>query len=61
MATESRERVLAENDRLAGDGMRVLAVARRDFEPSAFDNAPLHALREGGRYFGQGEHSMSPA
>ena len=37
MASESRERVLAENDRLAGDGMRVLAVARRDFEPTAFD------------------------
>ena len=25
------------NDRLAGNGMRVLAVARRDFEPASFD------------------------
>ena len=31
--------VLAENDRLAGDGMRVLAVARRDFDPASFDPA----------------------
>jgi Ca2+-transporting ATPase len=30
-------RVLAENDRLASDGMRVLAVARRDFDPASFD------------------------
>jgi Ca2+-transporting ATPase len=39
MASESRERVVAENDRLAGEGLRVLAVARRDFEPTAFDPA----------------------
>ena len=32
-----RERVLTENDRLAGEGLRVLAVAARDIEPSAFD------------------------
>jgi P-type Ca2+ transporter type 2C len=31
------EQVLAENDRLAGEGLRVLAVARRDFDPAAFD------------------------
>ncbi len=31
------DRVLADNDRLAGDGLRVLAVASRDIEPSAFD------------------------
>ena len=31
--------VLAENDRLAGEGLRVLAVARRDFEPATFDPA----------------------
>ena len=31
--------MLAENDRLAGDGMRVLAVARRDFDPASFDPA----------------------
>ena len=39
MADESRQRVLAENDRLAGEGMRVLAVARRDFDPASFDPA----------------------
>ncbi len=32
-----RERVMAENDRLAGDGLRVLAVASRDFDPATFD------------------------
>ncbi len=32
-----RDKVLAENDRLAGEGLRVLAVASRDIEPSAFD------------------------
>jgi Ca2+-transporting ATPase len=32
-----RERVLEENDRLAGEGLRVLAVAARDIDPSAFD------------------------
>jgi Ca2+-transporting ATPase len=31
------ERVLAENDRLAGEGLRVLAVATRDFDPATFD------------------------
>ena len=30
-------RVLAENDRLAGDGLRVLAVASRDIDPADFD------------------------
>jgi Ca2+-transporting ATPase len=32
-----RDLVLAENDRLAGEGLRVLAVASRDLEPSSFD------------------------
>jgi P-type Ca2+ transporter type 2C len=32
-----RDRVLAENDRLAGEGLRVLAVASRDIDPAAFD------------------------
>ena len=32
-----RERVLAENDRLAAEGLRVLAVARKDFDPATFD------------------------
>ena len=31
------EQVLAENDRLAGEGLRVLAVRRRDFDPASFD------------------------
>ena len=34
---EGRDRVLAENDRLAGEGLRVLAVASRDIDPAAFD------------------------
>jgi P-type Ca2+ transporter type 2C len=41
--TESgRDRVLAENDRLAGEGLRVLAVASRDIDPARFDaDGPL--------------------
>jgi Ca2+-transporting ATPase len=40
-----RERVVEQNDRLASEGMRVLAVARRDFDPAAFDpSADLLAL-----------------
>ena len=35
--TACRDRVLAENDRLAGEGLRVLAVASRDIDPAAFD------------------------
>ena len=31
-----RDRVLAENDRLAGEGLRVLAVASRDIDPAEF-------------------------
>ena len=42
---DAADRVLADNDRLAGDGMRVLAVARRDFDPASFDpSADLLAL-----------------
>jgi Ca2+-transporting ATPase len=33
---EHRDRVMAENDRLAAEGLRVLAVASRDFDPAAF-------------------------
>ena len=33
-AEEGRERVAAENDRLAGEGLRVLAVASRDLDPA---------------------------
>ena len=36
-AAGGREQVLAENDRLAGDGLRVLAVASRDIDPAQFD------------------------
>ena len=36
-AEGSRDRVLAENDRLAGEGLRVLAVAARDLDPADFD------------------------
>jgi P-type Ca2+ transporter type 2C len=36
-AEEYRERVMTENDRLAGEGLRVLAVASRDFDPAGFD------------------------
>jgi P-type Ca2+ transporter type 2C len=32
-----REHFLAENDRLAEEGLRVIATARRDFDPAAFD------------------------
>jgi P-type Ca2+ transporter type 2C len=35
-ADGARDRVLAENDRLAGEGLRVLAVASRDIDPAAF-------------------------
>src|SRR5262245_48729497 len=34
---DGRERVLAENDRIAGEGLRVLALASRDFDPGSFD------------------------
>jgi Ca2+-transporting ATPase len=33
----ARDRVLAENDRIAGEGLRVLAVGSRDFDPASFD------------------------
>jgi Ca2+-transporting ATPase len=36
---DASSQVLAENDRLAGEGLRVLAVARRDFDPASFDPA----------------------
>jgi Ca2+-transporting ATPase len=36
---DGRDRVLGENDRLAGEGLRVLAVASRDIEAAAFDPA----------------------
>ena len=36
-ADGNRDRVLAENDRLAAEGLRVLAVASRDLDPGRFD------------------------
>ena len=41
-AEGARDRVLAENDRLAGEGLRVLAVASRDLDPAEFQaDGPL--------------------
>ncbi len=37
LTDEMRARVLAENDRIAGQGMRVLAFAQREFDPATFD------------------------
>ncbi|HTH07678.1 MAG TPA: HAD-IC family P-type ATPase, partial [Ilumatobacteraceae bacterium] len=34
---DAAARVLEENDRLAGEGLRVLAVGRRDLDPASFD------------------------
>jgi Ca2+-transporting ATPase len=47
-AADARERVLAENDRLAGEGLRVLAVASRDLDPDDFrpDGALLDEVRD---------------
>lgn len=39
MAADDPAKVLAENDRLAGEGLRVLAVARRDFDAASFDGS----------------------
>ena len=36
-ADAARELVLTENDRLAGEGLRVLAVATREIDPASFD------------------------
>jgi P-type Ca2+ transporter type 2C len=35
---EFRQRFLAENQRLGGQGLRVMATARKDFDPAAFDS-----------------------
>ncbi len=43
-----RERYLAENERLAEKGLRVMATARKDFDPATFDpSADLLGLMDG--------------
>ncbi|GAA1974046.1 cation-transporting P-type ATPase [Terrabacter lapilli] len=37
LTDEMRAKVLAENDRIAGQGRRVLAFAQREFDPAGFD------------------------
>jgi Ca2+-transporting ATPase len=47
LTDEMRARVLAENERIAGQGMRVLAFAQREFDPAAFDpSGDLMALMQ---------------
>ena len=59
---DSIDQVLAENDRLAGDGMRVLAVARRDFDPASFDPAgDLLGARHRARAAGPRRHRRPAA
>src|SRR5207302_3557460 len=44
----ARDKYLAENERLGEQGLRVMATARRDFDPASFDpNANLLALVDG--------------
>jgi Ca2+-transporting ATPase len=48
LSSDASAKVLAENDRLAAEGLRVLAVARRDLDPASFDpGADLLALVQG--------------
>ena len=47
LTEEMRTRVLAENDRIAGQGRRVLAFAQREFDPVTFDpDGDLMALMQ---------------
>ncbi len=47
LTDEMRAKVLAENDRIAGQGKRVLAFAQREFDPATFDpSADLMALMQ---------------
>ena len=39
LTDDMRAKVMAENDRLAGQGKRVLALAQREFDPASFDPA----------------------
>ncbi|HEY7485821.1 MAG TPA: HAD-IC family P-type ATPase [Streptosporangiaceae bacterium] len=48
LTEDRREKVLAENRRLAEQGLRVMATARKDFDPAAFDpGADLLSLIDG--------------
>src|SRR5213078_379560 len=45
---DGKSRFLAENQRLGEQGLRVMATARRDFDPASFDpNADLLSMVEG--------------
>ena len=47
LTTEMRAKVLAENERIASQGRRVLAFAQREFDPATFDpSADLMALMQ---------------
>ena len=47
LTDEARVKVLAENERIASQGRRVLAFAQREFDPAAFDpSADLMALMQ---------------
>ncbi len=62
MTDENRERVLSENDRLAGEGLRVLAVARRDFDPACLRSCGRSPrARERPRARGADRHRRSAA
>jgi P-type Ca2+ transporter type 2C len=39
---DHRDKVMEENDRLAGEGLRVLAVASKDFDPASFNRDGEH-------------------
>ena len=47
LTEDMRAKVLAENERIAGQGLRVLAFAQREFDPATFDpQADLMALMQ---------------
>ena len=47
LTAETRAKVLAENERIAGQGLRVLAIAQREFDPATFDpSGDLMALMQ---------------
>ncbi len=48
LTTEDREKALAENEKIASSGLRVLAFAEKEFDPGSFDpKADLMPLMEG--------------